>query len=128
MTSAQFSASVAVWLMAEWLNKQLTQLNRKADHIMAQVAVEQGDLDTLAAQLETVRTSLANEIADLQAANPALPTGSLDGLKTALSDLQSLQPPTPGPVTETPPAETPPADTGTPTDTGATDASGNPIA
>jgi len=60
---------------------------------MALVQVDQTDLDTLAASLEAVKAAIATEIANLQAANPPLPAGSLDGLNTALSDLQGLQAP-----------------------------------
>ena len=59
---------------------------------MALVSVDQADLDTLATNLEAVKTALATEIANLQASGN-LPPASLGGLNQALSDLQGLQPP-----------------------------------
>jgi hypothetical protein len=61
---------------------------------MALVSVEQTDLDNLAANLEAVKAALASQIAQLEAAGN-IPPASLDGLNTALTDLQSLETPAP---------------------------------
>ena len=107
-------SALDTWLLGEWLSKQFTLLNRKVDQLMAQVQVDQDALDALATQLETVKSNIATEIQNLQnAAGPALPAGSLDGLNTALTDLQGLTLP---PVAPPGPSE-PPTVEPTPTPT-----------
>jgi len=69
---------------------------------MALVSVDQDALDQLAANLEAVKAALGSEIASLQQ-QANLPPGSLDGLNTALTDLQGLQPPPPADTTAPPP-------------------------
>ena len=77
---------------------QHTELLRS---IMSQVQVDQAALDSLAASLEAVKTALATEIANLEAAVAAagqpLPAGSLDGINAALADLTALEAPAPAP-------------------------------
>jgi uncharacterized protein HemX len=63
--------------------------------IMAAVQVDQTALDTLASNLEAVKTALSSEIASLQA---SLPEADLSGLNQALTDLQGLEPPAPTPA------------------------------
>jgi hypothetical protein len=76
------------------LTEQMTQIHKEIQkgihQIMALVQIEQTDLDTLAANLEAVKTSLEAEIASLQV---SLPAADLSGLNAALTDLQSLEPP-----------------------------------
>jgi hypothetical protein len=79
------------------MQHQLNTIASKESDIMAAVQVDQADLDALAASLEDVKTSLSTEIQNLQAAGN-LPAGSLDGLKQALTDLQSLEPPPAAPT------------------------------
>lgn len=79
----------AVQLMA-----QVTQIQKEIKTIMASVQIEQTELDTLASNLEAVKTSLADEIASL---GQQLPAADLSGLNQALSDLQGLEPPAPAP-------------------------------
>ena len=74
------------------------------EKIMA-VQVDQAALDTLATNLETVKASIASEIATLTAAvaaaqanNTPLPAASLDGLNAALADLTALEAPAPTPA------------------------------
>lgn len=59
---------------------------------MALVAVEQDELDALADSLEAVKAAIAAEIASLVVSMPA---ADVSGLTQALSDLQSLVPPSP---------------------------------
>lgn len=61
------------------------------------VSIAQADLDNFATQLEAVKTSLADYIAQLQA-NQAGPLADEAGLTQALTDLQGLQPPPPAPA------------------------------
>lgn len=62
---------------------------------MAAVQVDQTALDTLATNLEAVKTALSAEIASLQT---QVPQANLDGLNQALADLQALEPPAPTPA------------------------------
>lgn len=65
---------------------------------MALVQVEQTDLDTLATNLEAAITAVATEVTNLEAqvaAGQPLPAGTLDGLNTALANLQALEVPAP---------------------------------
>jgi hypothetical protein len=70
------------------------ELQNGINSIMAAVEVDQTALDTLATNLEAVKTSLAAEIASLQT---QLPEADLTGLNAALTDLQGLEPPAPAP-------------------------------
>lgn len=74
------------------LTAQVTQIQKEIHKIMALVQIDQTQLDDLATALETVKTTLAAEIAGLQT---ALPAADLSGLNQALSDLQGLEPPAP---------------------------------
>lgn len=76
------------WAME--LTAQVIQIQKGINQIMAEVKVDQAALDGLAAALESVKTTLAAEIASLQT---TLPDADLTGLNTALSDLQSLNAP-----------------------------------
>lgn len=77
------------------LTAQVTQIQKEIHKIMALVQIDQTQLDDLATALETVKTTLAAEIAGLQT---ALPAADLSGLNQALSDLQGLEPPAPAPA------------------------------
>lgn len=72
------------------------------------VSISQTDLDNFAAEFETVKTSLAGYIAQLQATqSQPLPPADESGLQQALADLTGLEPPVTSPVV-TPPAPTTP--------------------
>jgi hypothetical protein len=94
--------SVELWLLAVYINQEFTLLNERIDKLMTDVVVQQEALDALAASLEAVKDTLATEIANLQT---QLPAGSLQGIQTALDDLQSLEPPASAPATPPAPAD-----------------------
>ena len=73
---------------------QLMEIQKGIKTIMALVQVDQAQLDVLASALESVKTTLANEIASLQT---QLPAADLNGLNQALADLTGLEPPAPTP-------------------------------
>lgn len=77
------------------LSAQVAQIQKGIKKIMASVQIEQTELDTLATNLESVKTSLEAEIASL---GQQLPAADLSGLNQALADLQGLEPPTPTPT------------------------------
>jgi hypothetical protein len=79
-------------LWAVQLAAQVTQIQKQIGKLMALVQIEQSDLDTLAGNLEAVKTSLAAEIASLQT---QLPQADLSGVKQAVADLTALEPPAP---------------------------------
>jgi hypothetical protein len=74
-------------------------MQKQLEKLMSLVSVDQTALDTLATNLEAVKTALSAEIANLQAEVAAgnLPAASLTGLNQALTDLQALAPPAPAP-------------------------------
>jgi peptidoglycan hydrolase CwlO-like protein len=88
------------------IQTQTIAVNQQSlEKIMAAVQVDQAALDTLAANLEAVKVSLASELAALKAAvaaaqanNTPLPAASLDGLNAALADLTALEAPAPTPA------------------------------
>jgi hypothetical protein len=87
-----------------WVNQLLHQQQQILNGvytIMALVQVEQTDLDTLAANLQTAIAAVGDEVKNLEAQVAAgnLPAGSLDGLNNALTALQALEPPAPAPAT-----------------------------
>lgn len=94
LASALDKLASALWLAAESQYKQMSTVTTKLETIVTAVQVQQEDLDTLASALENVKTTLSSEIATLEG-QANLPAGSLDGLKTALTDLESLETPTP---------------------------------
>ncbi len=80
------------WAMA--LMAQVTEIQKGITKIMALVQIDQTELDTLATNLEAVKTALSSEIASLK---QQLPQADLSGLDQALTDLQGLEPPAPTP-------------------------------
>jgi hypothetical protein len=98
-------SSLDLWLFAEYVSEQFQHLNQQIGKIVTDVVVQQEALDALAASLEAVKASLAAEISSLQT---QLPAGSLQGLQTALDDLQTLEPPASSPAPPTPPVDAPP--------------------
>ncbi|GAS92701.1 hypothetical protein [Mycolicibacterium brisbanense] len=86
-----------------WVNQLLHQQQQILNGvitIMALVQVEQTDLDTLATNLQTAIAAVGTEVKNLEAQVAAgnLPAGSLDGLNSALTALQALEPPAPAPT------------------------------
>lgn len=92
MTFRRKPPQTPAWAMQ--LAGQVTQIQKGINRIMALVEIDQTDLDTLATSLESVKTTLAAEIASLQ---QQLPAADLSGLNQALTDLQGLEPPAPAP-------------------------------
>jgi hypothetical protein len=89
---------------ARWVIESLTSLHKKADRIMALVAVEQTDLDNLAAELNAddsaIQTWITNALAQIAAGTP-LTAGDLSGLTSAVAATAALVPasvPLPAPV------------------------------
>jgi hypothetical protein len=110
-------AFTVLWAQLSDLASTLATITSQQENIMAQVQVDQTDLDNLATNLENVKTALATEIQNLQ---QQLPQANLGGLNQALSDLQSLEPPAPtpapapAPTPDQPPAPAPTPDQPTP--------------
>ncbi len=77
--------------------EEFRKITNKENRIMSQ----QSELNDYVNRLGTAVTSIKQEIADIQAANPSL---DLSGLKSAVSDVEGLEPPvvTPPPVTPAP--------------------------
>jgi hypothetical protein len=88
-------AFTVLWSQLSDIGSQLADITYKEQQVMAQVQVDQTDLDNLATNLESVKIALAGEIQNLQ---QQLPQANLGGLNQALSDLQALEPPTPTPA------------------------------
>lgn len=79
-----------IW--AQHILAGLNKIQKGIEDIMALVQVDQAALDTLAASLEAVKSSLATEIAAL---GQALPAADLTGINKALTDLEALEAPAP---------------------------------
>jgi hypothetical protein len=71
---------VLLWL---WLRDQFHHQNRKLDHIMTAVQVEQEELDTVAASVEDIAVAISNLPPE------SLPAGVLDGINKSLADAQA---------------------------------------
>ena len=69
----------------------LRELNRKVDHLMAQ----QDDINAYAQAISTAVDGIAQDIADLKAANPAL---DLSALQASVDRLTALDAENPAPV------------------------------